>query len=270
MKKYENRIAFVKRDFMTNIVNELEKKNLENITNEKTRNCPSCDKELFYKSKYDLIYAIQKKTCCKSCRQLGKKNHRWNTHWNEVNKKKLSSSLKGKNTWSKGRPLSESHKLNISKSNTGHNVSSQTKEKMSLISRGKNTWSKGRRHTEEYKRTMRQKSCERLIKLGIASCEDKGAREWFNKLNREFNYKFKINCHFKELGYFADAYDEYNHIWAEYDTEYHQYYKQKEKDIIRQNIIIEHFKSIGNPLKQFIRIDATNNNEMKIVYDRCK
>jgi len=184
-----------------------------------------------------------------------------------LTKEKLYASLKGKNTWSRGTTLSEIHKLNISKANNGHKVYSKTKEKMSLSARGKNTWSKGRKHTEEYKKLMRQRVYDRLLRLGIKSCEDEGAKEFFNKTNKELNYKFELNCYFNDLGYFADAYDKYNHIWAEYDTKYHKYYKQKEKDIIRQNIIIEHFKSIGNPLKQFIRIDVTNNNKTNIIYE---
>ena len=47
---------------MNDITKELEKKNLENITNEKQwkRNCPECGKDLFYISNENLNRAIKR------------------------------------------------------------------------------------------------------------------------------------------------------------------------------------------------------------------
>lgn len=54
---------------MKNIVNELEKKNLESITNEKkwTRNCPQCNKELFYTRKDHRDTLNRKESLCFTC-----------------------------------------------------------------------------------------------------------------------------------------------------------------------------------------------------------
>jgi len=52
-------------------------------------------------------------------------------------RKNISESLKGKNTWSKGRNLSEDHKKKISDSEKGRIISDSTKEKMSKASKGK-------------------------------------------------------------------------------------------------------------------------------------
>ena len=70
-----------------------------------------------------------------------------------------------------------------------------------------------------------------------------------------------------EIGYDADGYDEKLNSWSEYDTQYHKIPNRQNKDIIRQNNIIKYFESINKPLKQFIRVDATENDKIKIVYD---
>ena len=92
----------------------------------------------------------------------------------------------------------------------------------------------------------------RKEKLGLPACVDRGANEFFHWLN-SIGFNFKPQ-RFLELGYEADGYDADRHIWLEYDTPYHSSLRQREKDLIREQNIITHFESIGNPLSGFIRV----------------
>ena len=52
----------------------------------------------------------------------------------------------------------------------------------------------------------------------------------------------------KELGYWLDGYDKENNVVYEFDEKYHDNQKQKQKDMLRQQDIINHLKC------NFIRI----------------
>jgi len=52
----------------------------------------------------------------------------------------------------------------------------------------------------------------------------------------------------KELGYWLDGYDKENNVVYEFDEKYHDNQKQKQKDMVRQQDIINHLKC------KFIRI----------------
>jgi hypothetical protein len=100
---------------------------------------------------------------------------------------------------------------------------------------------------------MRIAKLKRLELLGIGTGRDKGAKEWFEKYNKENNTRFESK-RFMEIGYEADGYDEKLHSWIEYDTPYHNPLNRLQKDLIRQNNIIRYFESVNNPLKSFIRV----------------
>jgi hypothetical protein len=110
---------------------------------------------------------------------------------------------------------------------------------------------------------MRISILNRFKTNGIPSCEDAGAKEFFNKLNEKFGTNFKLKT-FMEIGYVADGYDEKKHIWIEYDTPYHNTPSQQKRDFIRQNNIINYFIEIKNPLNNFIRVKSTNVDLNKI------
>jgi group I intron endonuclease len=68
-----------------------------------------------------------------------------NHHLHEETKKKLSEAHKGKNTWAKGKPLTEEHKRKISEALMGRantwqknvSLSKETKERISEINKGR-------------------------------------------------------------------------------------------------------------------------------------
>lgn len=75
----------------------------------------------------------------------------------------------------------------------------------------------------------------------------------FDKLSEEkdIHIQHAMNggeYHIKELGYWVDGYDEINNVVYEFDENYHNRKKQKEKDLIRQNEITNHLNC------EFIRI----------------
>ena len=206
------------------------------------KQCPKCNKDQFYCNKNALKDAVENNKLCRSCAQTGKK-------CSDETKRKLSELFKGK-------IFSDETKRKISESLTGekHNrfgikLSIQDKLKLSNIKMGVKL-------SEDHKRKIRIGHCERFQRLGIGARQDKGADEFFSKMNSD-GYNFQQNWYCKELGYYADGYDKEKHIWCEYDTPYHKKIGQKEKDLNRQNNIIEYFKSTGNPLNRFMRIDST-------------
>ena len=77
-----------------------------------------------------------------------------NITFTEEHKQKLSESMKGKNTWSKGKKLSEKHKeilLNCVKGNKNNKGKKFTEEHKKLISEALI----GRNHSDEAKQKMK-------------------------------------------------------------------------------------------------------------------
>jgi len=82
---------------------------------------------------------------------------------------------------------------------------------------------------------------------------NKKACELFDKisLTNDINIQHAMNggeFNIKELGYWVDGYDPVNNVVYEYDEKYHKSKKQQEKDLNRQNEIIDFLKC------SFIRI----------------
>jgi len=217
----------------------------EKLGNMFVRNCPSCNKEISHTDKYDRNYAVKKQRICRSCSV----KNQWN---DKMMRETLLKAREGKYShWSKGMKLSEEHK-----------------EKLSIKARRPKPWLRGRHFSEEHRHALsiahigqhvseETKEKKRKITADIIKRHgwmriDIGSDEWFvsNKLHLQAYY-------IKELGYFVDSYDEINNTVYEYDSYYHTQPKQKEKDVVRQERIIEWFKQQGKPLKHFYRFDVT-------------
>jgi hypothetical protein len=141
----------------------------------------------------------------------------------------------------------------------GRRFSVETRKKMSRAH-------KGIKLSLSSRRKVRIAVIEQHKNNGISfPAVDKGATEFFNNLNQ--NQSFHIqhpNVYFPELGYFADGYDPVLHVWFEYDTKFHLLPQVEERDLSRQQEIIEHFQQIGKPLKAFYRINGTGRGESKM------
>ena len=225
------------------------------------RNCPSCNNILYYCSKSNCFRSDRNNCVCKSCATTGKNNPRF-----------------GKVGYNLGKVFSKEHRRKLSESHIGIIQTEEWKEKKAAHLRGKKRPSQvgdkvsmslmGRKCSEEHRCNMRISKCERLIKLGISGCKDDGANKWISKMNED-GYNLEEGFYLKEQGYFADGYDKERRVWLEYDTPYHNRLKQRVKDEERQKNIIEYFERTGNPLSEFVRIDATNPDKdpmPKVVY----
>ena len=258
-----------KNELETNVitkdmVNELERTECESIGNKKKwkKKCPKCGNNQYYGLKDAWIKALKKSTLCKRCSSNSKErlrkvfeSRKGYKHTEEV-KRKISESNKGK-------VRTEELKQKLSKLNRGHLGfwknklrSTESKLKMSISAKGKHCDSM----SETAKRNMRIAALKRLEKSGIPPHQDKGAKEYFKKLNEQ-GYNFKPK-RFLDLGYDADGYDEEKHIWYEFDTLYHLSPYQKQKDLIRQTNIIKYFENTDNPLNHFIRVNVDKNGRV--------
>jgi predicted RNA-binding Zn-ribbon protein involved in translation (DUF1610 family) len=244
------------------------------------KQCPQCGKDQIYKNKKSMTKAYKNNSWCLHCRFLGKT-------CSDETKQKISASHMGmKKPWSKAR-IAELIKVNTGSKRTvescrnisasltgkrqtpaviekrrlsqiGHKCSDLARVNMSLCKLGK-------KKSEETKRRMRVAVCRRYSLLGIGTGEDKGAKEWFSKYNEETNSNFRPTK-FIEAGYYPDGYDENKHIWIEYDTKYHKFSGQRARDLIRQNNIIRWFEGKGEPLSEFKRVLAYDNDKLVTVY----
>ena len=205
----------------------------EDIGNKKIWNkiCPKCKKEQRYSSIIYLREAIRNNTLCLSC--VGKVRK-----FSKKTKKKMSKSGKIKT-------FSEKHRQHLSRSMFGN----------------KNHFY-GKKHSKNTRRKIRISLLKRLNKLGIGTKIDRGSREWFRKYNKENKTNYRPR-RFLDIGYDADGYDKKLHSWIEYDSLYHRMPSQHKEDIIRQNNIMNYYKSIGKPLNKFIRVITWNNNEIR-------
>jgi len=110
------------------------------------RECPTCGKELTYKSEYYLKRAIKNNKTCKSCAKKG-------TTLTEEHKGKLSKSLKGKNKGKKLGSLSEETKRKMSLATKGKKrgpLSEETRRKISISKTGKKLGP----YSEEHRRNI--------------------------------------------------------------------------------------------------------------------
>ena len=172
------------------------------------RKCPKCGKDIKHqynkKMKYYAKKAHIKNIPCHSCASIGKS-------FTELAKLKMSISKKGKK-------FSEEHKYKLSES-----------AKKDRIKRNLNP---------EYHKKFRDKAANQPRRFGKAV--DKGQLELLNKWNRlGFNFIPNYKLHTDTCLYFIDGYDKERNIVLEYDSNYHNFSRQKHKDLIRQQKIVE-------------------------------
>lgn len=232
------------------------------------RICKNCGKKYTFSSygHYKKSILRSDQFVCKSC--ISSKIHK-----GQIISKKQRQSQREKML---GRKHTEETKRKISEKTKGKNNPCYGRcgklnpmyEKSGILSPtyGIIAWNRGKEMSDLAKRNMRIAKLKRFERLGIQAGEDCGAKEWFDKYNKENNTNYKPK-RFIEIGYDADGYDEKLHSWIEYDTPYHKLTNRQEKDIIRQNNIIKYFESINKPLNKFTRIITWKNNKEKIIYE---
>jgi len=137
----------------------------------------------------------------------------------------------------------------------GKQLTKETKEKLSLSHKGIVPWNKNKKCpsivSAMHRPDVRKKHLKALSEtkwLGMAV--DKGQIEMLEKWNRlGFNFIPNYQIHTDEILCYLDGYDKEHNVVFEYDSKYHK--RQKEKDLIRQNKIIDILKP-----NKFWRYDA--------------
>lgn len=229
------------------------------------RNCPKCNRELVYLS-YDSWYNSNRNNCsCRSCSKKDMPNGRLGKKHTYKTKLKMSLAAKSRS------PITEETRRKLSISRRNRKITPETKKKLSQSLTGRQLSDKhklnlsksnvGKSRSEETKYRIRIATIRDLQKKGImgkAKNHNPLACRFIDNLNRCYgwNLQHALNGGEVELyGYFVDGYDKEKNIVFEYDEPNHNKSRRKEKDIIRQNRIINTI----NP-NLFIRYDEANNN----------
>lgn len=206
------------------------------MVKEYKRNCPKCGKEIIT-SYTGFWYGNKHNSKCRSC----------------ANKER-----------NKGKPKSEEHKNKLSLSHIGKHPSEETRNKLSISAQRQRLRSYDKEYRKKrsdvitlsmHKPDIRKKHLDAISKTRyLGHSTDIGCPEilekW-NKLGFNFipNYQIKTNLDL----FYLDGYDKEKNVVFEYDSKYHKRPNQKQKDLVRQNKII----NILNPNK-FWRYDSVD------------
>ena len=273
-----------KNVIITDIEKEYVKEKCYNITTEKyTKKCPICNNIQIYTSPDALRRAIKHNSLCKSCdiirknNKVGIKNHFYGKHHTDETKQKISEKRKLQ-TFSEEarRKIGLAHKNN--KYNLGRKCKNSTRLLFSLKRKGKNNanyggkYSKkgiyhafyGKHHTDDTKQKMREVVVERIKSYGIHTRNfNPRACKFIDKLNEEKGWSLQHALNGGEysfLGYFVDGYDKEKNIVFEYDEKFHRNENQKNKDLIKEDRIINFLKPTA-----FYRYDEMNEELKRIL-----
>lgn len=121
----------------------------------------------------------------------------------------------------------------------------------------------GKVHTEETKLKMRLKQTQRFLDTGITPRINPTACSHIDNLGKELGYTFQHGnnggeFYIRELGYYVDGYDAKNNIVVEYDELHHQQERRKQKDLVRQQLIIDLLKC------KFIRLSEQVDGSIEV------
>ena len=214
-----------------------------------TRNCPKCNRIIVHTSQRDSIAkylckkAIKIGRLCQSCANSG--------HVKSLEtRRKISECHKGKITFG-GRKHSDLTKQRIAESRRGKKHSESTKIKLSEKIR-----------MAMHKEDIRARHIKALVETKfLGKSTDRGQIELLEKWNKlGFNFQPNYQIHTDNFLCYLDGYDKDHNVVIEYDSKYHQKPSQKEKDLVRQNKIINLLKP-----KKFWRYNALNKNFSQII-----
>lgn len=202
------------------------------VSKQYKRTCPKCGKILFSIRKNALIDAIKKNRVCKSCSLLGNKRL-LGYHFSEEQKHKISTSLKNTEHHLRGKRLPLYQKEKLMEGNKNFNRDENYRKKLSISTK-----------LALHRPDIRKKHIESLCKVNyLGRAVDIGQSELLKKWNN-LGFNFEINYQIKtdrDL-FYLDGYDKEKNVVFEYDSKYHNSPSQKQKDLVRQQKIIEILK----------------------------
>lgn len=196
-----------------------------------TRICPKCNAEVHHRSKDSLNHSKDK--VCWTCANVN----------NAEKAKKISDANKGKE---------------YNKSKLGVKESDETKQRKSIALKGRKPGFGGKKHTPETRQQMSECRAEmlreRFGKVGqLSPWYNKDACKLFDQLNEERGWNGQHAENGGEFyigGYWLDYYEPKQNIVIEYDEHRHKIPSIAEKDVIKQDYVVEQLKC------RFYRIDA--------------
>lgn len=183
-----------------------------------SRNCPTCNKELSYKTQTNRDKAEKKQQRCWSCASSGRL------------------------AWNKGVARTSNEKRAIS-----DGIKSRDWQKSSYWRKRRSDQNKGRKLNEVHKRKISIAHKRRNSKIprmrspnfNVSACAI------FDEMNEELNWngQHALNggeLYLQELGYWVDYYELTLNIVIEYDEAHHRYPANIEKDKKREEVITEY------------------------------
>jgi hypothetical protein len=259
---------------------------ITNIMNVWKKSCPSCGKEQEYKLKKNFNKAIRLNRMCKECMYKSDiyiKKHKHNTSvmWNDKCKREyiIQKRKESINEWKKSSSITfntqeykeKQSKIQIEYLKLHPQKTINNIERFSKLREDENSVFNSPEYKEKLKNasinawknpTIRKKYNDALVKTKwIKVRTDKGQLELMDKWNKlgfrfQPNYQIKTD---KDL-FYIDGYDPIHNVVLEYDGKYHLKPSQQQKDLIRQNKIID----ILHP-KKFWRYNAMNKQYKNIL-----
>jgi len=203
------------------------------MSNEYKRNCPKCNKEIYYTLKGNYIRAMSNNKICKSCASIGKSKSKEHIL-------KCSFALKG-------RKITEECKKKMSDAHKGKSPCRWAIEKAIECNKkriGPLNQRFGKYHTEETKEKQRIAAYKRVELLGGHPSYNLTSCEYIDRLNKEKGWNLQHALNGGEISiacYSLDGYDKDRNIIFEYDenSSNHNSEKGKKKDLYRQQYIIK-------------------------------
>ena len=204
------------------------------------KNCPICNKMQIYNSKKGLYIAIKKNVKCNSCKRMGISPWNKGIQMSEEFKIKCSKRQKGKvKPWNDGLKMSNEFRNKCKERQIGKKYSDITKQKLRIL------------------------AIERMKNQKVIAAYNPKACCFIEELNQKLgvNLKHALNGGEEIIsGYYLDGYDKEKNIVFEYDESHHYSLRKRQKDLNRQNILIDVLKP-----KMFLRYNEIDKELVDII-----
>ena len=170
-----------------------------------------------------------------------------------------------------GKSFSDEHRKKLSERKIGTKQSQNARRKNSNAQKQRYADPLARKETSNavkvalHRPDVRKRHIKALAETRwLGKTFDRGQVELLNKWNR-MGFRFEPNdqIHTDDFLCYVDGYNRKNNVVIEYDGKYHMALRQKERDLVRQNKIVE----ILNP-RRFWRYDAVNKQWTNIMGDK--
>lgn len=248
------------KNFINDIAKDLDEKNSNNIIRKWIRNCPKCNKQLFYKYKCSFENSERKNLCCASCVRKGKSAHNKKHYINYRNCPQCNELI----VYPNGNTMMKAARKNCkcikcagiaivcSKNPNDWHKKCPICQKVQIYTHRGSYISAIKNNTKCLTCGIKASLTEDVIKkrrerrLGQVTPEfNKRACKYFDNLNDQngWNLQHALNGgEFRVIGYSLDAYDKIRNIVVEYDEPMHYNLdgNLRFKDVIRQQRIISH------------------------------